>query len=265
MVPVTDVKYHIDDFSNVKMVKRQLVLPLPQNPEQGNEWLYRCRKGFKVYAMYPQTNLFYPGTVVDNNTYCQGEDNICVVDFDMENVDKKTGAAIQRHVPATFVTLIPREFLPSKAKRRRSSLVGRRGSDSGSTGQAQSKSSAGNMFQATKTASTLQTHPLPIQNTQRSTIPAQNTQKQATMMQPMHQPPILRTSTDDNEQNDDDKTLMDMLDKMPLGGDMGGLDDLDSLDFGEDFVSGGNSGRNRSGHATDMSIFQQMASQTHEL
>lgn len=70
----------------VKMIERRYVLPLPKSSMEGNTWLYRCRKGFRVYAMYPSNTAcrFYPATVVDSNTFCQGDDNICVVEFDGE-------------------------------------------------------------------------------------------------------------------------------------------------------------------------------------
>ena len=32
--------------------------------------------------MYPRTTSLYPATVVDNSTYCRGDDNIVVVEFD---------------------------------------------------------------------------------------------------------------------------------------------------------------------------------------
>jgi hypothetical protein len=36
----------------------------------------------RVYAMYPKTTSLYPATVIDNSTYCRGDDNIVVVEFD---------------------------------------------------------------------------------------------------------------------------------------------------------------------------------------
>jgi hypothetical protein len=34
--------------------------------------------------MYPQTTSLYSATVIDNITYCRGEDDIIVVEFDGE-------------------------------------------------------------------------------------------------------------------------------------------------------------------------------------
>ena len=39
-------------------------------------------KGMRVYAMYPKTTSLYPATVIDNTTYCQGDDHMIVVEFD---------------------------------------------------------------------------------------------------------------------------------------------------------------------------------------
>ena len=51
------------DISKVKMIERKYVLPLPRTSIEGNEWMYRYRKGFRVYAMYPSTTVLYPATV----------------------------------------------------------------------------------------------------------------------------------------------------------------------------------------------------------
>ena len=42
----------------------------------------RYKKGTRVYAMYPKTTSLYCATAVDNTTYCRGEDDIAVVEFD---------------------------------------------------------------------------------------------------------------------------------------------------------------------------------------
>ncbi len=83
---VTD--FNPTDISTVKMIERRYVLPLPRTRQEGNDWLFRCRKGFRVYAMYPSTAVLYPATVIDSTTYCVDDDNICVVEFDGE-VGKK--------------------------------------------------------------------------------------------------------------------------------------------------------------------------------
>ncbi len=72
------------DISKVKMIERKYVLPLPRTSIEGNEWMYRYRKGFSVYVMYPSTTVLYPATVVDSTSFCLGDDNIRVVVFDGE-------------------------------------------------------------------------------------------------------------------------------------------------------------------------------------
>jgi hypothetical protein len=57
--------------------------------------------------MYPETTSLYAATVVDNTTYCKGDDDIVVVEFDG---DEEDGIMPQRHVPAMLVTLIPCEM-----------------------------------------------------------------------------------------------------------------------------------------------------------
>jgi len=63
----------------------------------------------RVYAMYPSTTSLYAATVVDNTTYCKGDDDIIVVEFDGDE-DDLTRTIPQRHIPARFVSLIPSEF-----------------------------------------------------------------------------------------------------------------------------------------------------------
>jgi hypothetical protein len=63
--------------------------------------------------MYPNTTSLYPATVVDSTTYCRDEDDIIVVEFDGEEPDE-TGLIPKYHIPARFVTLIPREFPSSQ-------------------------------------------------------------------------------------------------------------------------------------------------------
>ncbi len=63
--------------------------------------------------MYPNTTSLYSATVVDNTTYCRNDDDIIVVDFDGDEPDAN-GALPQCHVPARFVTLIPREYPASQ-------------------------------------------------------------------------------------------------------------------------------------------------------
>ncbi len=63
--------------------------------------------------MYPNTTSLYPATVTDSTTYCRGDDDIIVVEFDGEEPDA-TGMIPKCHIPARFVTLIPREFSSSQ-------------------------------------------------------------------------------------------------------------------------------------------------------
>eukprot|EP00977_Amphora_coffeiformis_P001942 scaffold370_cov176-Amphora_coffeaeformis.AAC.19 len=98
-----------DKDSGPNAVSRSLVLPLPRNYSEAAEWGQHYRKGSRVYAMYPETTSLYTGTVFDNTTYCQGDDDIIVVEFDGDEPDH-TGSPPKCHIPARFVTLIPREF-----------------------------------------------------------------------------------------------------------------------------------------------------------
>lgn len=98
-----------DKDSGQCTVGRNLVLPLPRNYSEAAEWGQHYRKGSRVYAMYPETTSLYTATVVDNTTYCQGDDDIIVVEFDGDEPDH-TGSPPKCHIPARFVTFIPREF-----------------------------------------------------------------------------------------------------------------------------------------------------------
>jgi len=69
-------------------VTRNLVLPLARTHFEANEWATRLlKKGSRVYAMYPQTTSLYAATVIDSTTYCRGDDDIIVVQFDGEEAD----------------------------------------------------------------------------------------------------------------------------------------------------------------------------------
>jgi hypothetical protein len=93
-----------------------------------------------VYAMYPQTTSLYSATVIDSTTYCRGDDDIIVVEFDGEEpgmfstpplsalisytifhtacfcwILDVIGQVPKYHIPARFVTLIPKEFPASSA------------------------------------------------------------------------------------------------------------------------------------------------------
>lgn len=99
-----------DSQSSTIAVSRSNVLPLPRTFAEAADWGSRCRKGSRVYAMYPMTTSLYSGTVIDNTTYCRGDDDIIVVEFDGDEADAMTGKMPQYHIPGRFVTLIPREF-----------------------------------------------------------------------------------------------------------------------------------------------------------
>ena len=80
-------------------VIRSLVLPLPRSSPEANEWANRLiKKGSRVYAMYPQTTSLYAATVTDSTTYCRGDDDIIVVQFDGEDADVVTGQFPSYHV-----------------------------------------------------------------------------------------------------------------------------------------------------------------------
>jgi hypothetical protein len=91
-------------------VGRSFILPLPRTFAEAADWASRCKKGTRVYAMYPMTTSLYSGTVIDNTTYCRGDDDIVVVEFDGDEQHPVTGKLPQYHIPARFVTLIPKEF-----------------------------------------------------------------------------------------------------------------------------------------------------------
>lgn len=80
-------------------VIRSLVLPLPRSSAEANEWANRLiKKGSRVYAMYPQTTSLYAASVTDSTTYCRGDDDIIVVQFDGEEADPVTGTFPSYHV-----------------------------------------------------------------------------------------------------------------------------------------------------------------------
>ena len=74
MVYIQDIEEYDGDASKAKPVARHLVLPLPRTFDEGEDWCTRCRKGTRVYAMYPNTTSLYCATAVDNSTYCRGDD-----------------------------------------------------------------------------------------------------------------------------------------------------------------------------------------------
>jgi SGF29 tudor-like domain len=112
-VLIQDVEEHDGGAAAAILVSRSLVLPLPRNVSEAAEWgnFYRFfKKGSRVYAMYPQTTALYTATVVDCTTYCRRDEDIVVVEFDGDDPDPVTGKLPACHIPARFVTLIPKEF-----------------------------------------------------------------------------------------------------------------------------------------------------------
>jgi len=99
----------VEDPKGGTAVSRNLVLPLPRTSAEAAEWLSRCKKGTRLYAMYPKTTSLYPATIIDSTTYCKGDEDIVVVDFDGEEMDH-TGKVPHHHIAAQEVTVIPREF-----------------------------------------------------------------------------------------------------------------------------------------------------------
>jgi len=129
------------DLSSATAVKRQHILPLARSHTEGNDWGKRLRKGSRVYAIYPKTTTFYCATVIDCTTYCRNQDDVIVVEFDDDEDD--SGIVPQRHIPARFVTLVPREYETNKRRRRSSTLeTGRRRSSKVVSAAAASSSSS---------------------------------------------------------------------------------------------------------------------------
>ena len=74
MVHIQDIEEYDGDAAKAKPVARHLVLPLPRTFDEAEDWCARCRKGTRVYAMYPSTTSLYCATAVDNTTFCRGDD-----------------------------------------------------------------------------------------------------------------------------------------------------------------------------------------------
>lgn len=111
-VLIQDVEDYDADPQKAKAVARNLILSLPRSYAEALEWGLRFRKASRVYAMYPSTTSLYAATVVDSTTYCRGEDDIIVVEFDGD--EDELGKLPQRHIPARFVTRAPRETSKKK-------------------------------------------------------------------------------------------------------------------------------------------------------
>jgi SGF29 tudor-like domain len=112
-VLIQDVEERDGGTAAAVLVSRNLVLPLPRSIAEAAEWgnQYRFfKKGSRVYAMYPNTTALYTATVVDCTTYCLGDEDVIVVEFDGDEPDSVTGKIPACHIPARFVALIPKEF-----------------------------------------------------------------------------------------------------------------------------------------------------------
>lgn len=116
-VAVTDVE---DDRQKASThhVARSHVLPLPRTPVEASAWAlaflspprkqqHGSSNPITVYAMYPATTSLYTASVVDSTTYCHGDDDIIVVQFDGDEPDAVTGRVPHRHIPARFVVRVP--------------------------------------------------------------------------------------------------------------------------------------------------------------
>lgn len=115
------VKDHEEkDSDRNNLVNRSLVLPLARSHDEAADWGSRLKKGSRVYCMYPMTTSLYAATVMDNSTYCRGDDDIIVVEFDGDEADA-TGKMPHYHIPARFVTLIPREFPAAQTQKKKRS------------------------------------------------------------------------------------------------------------------------------------------------
>lgn len=105
------------DVDSARAVSRQHILPLPRSFGEATEWATRIRKGTRLYAMYPSTTALYACTAIDSTSWCRNQDDIVVVEFDGDEDDD--GTVPQRHIPARFLTLIPREMKSSQNKKKR--------------------------------------------------------------------------------------------------------------------------------------------------
>ncbi|GKY99958.1 hypothetical protein MPSEU_000949400 [Mayamaea pseudoterrestris] len=113
----------VEDTATNQAVARDLVLPLPRSYSEAAEWCSRLKKGYRAYCMYPQTTSLYSATVVDSTMYARGDDDVVVVEFDGDEPDPITGAIPKCHVPARFVTLIPRDFAAANVTPNQSAAV----------------------------------------------------------------------------------------------------------------------------------------------
>lgn len=154
-VLIQDIEDYDGDVQKAKSVARQLILPLPRTYNEAAEWGARCKKGTRVYAMFPSTTSLYCGTVVDNTTYCRGDDDIIVVEFDGDEKDQG-GALPQHHIPARFVTLIPREFPSAQItkKKRNPPASSSTTLESGSSEPTTSKAKRGSVVRERKSSGT---------------------------------------------------------------------------------------------------------------
>mmetsp|Transcript_2240 Transcript_2240/g.5519 ORF Transcript_2240/g.5519 Transcript_2240/m.5519 type:complete len:982 (-) Transcript_2240:847-3792(-) len=73
-VYIQDNDEYNGDIKSARSVNRQHILPLPRSFSEASDWGFRIRKGFRVYAMYPNTTALYCGSVIDSNTYCRNQD-----------------------------------------------------------------------------------------------------------------------------------------------------------------------------------------------
>lgn len=108
-VLIKDVEDKVNDTESAIKVSRSLILPLPRSVSEAADWGQRYKKGSRVYALYPNTTALYTATILDATTYARDDDDIIVVRFDGDEPDA-SGTIPSCHIPARFVTLIPRGF-----------------------------------------------------------------------------------------------------------------------------------------------------------
>jgi len=98
----------------VLRVKRQYVLPFPRSYKESTEWTNRYKPGIFVLAVHPGHSTLHRARVIDNTTWCKGNDDILVVKYDG---DKDNFLSKGEHfILARLVTLIPKDLEKSKGE-----------------------------------------------------------------------------------------------------------------------------------------------------
>lgn len=86
--------------SSAPMHRWAMYICVAESHERGlvPAFLFRCKKGSRVYAMYPHTTSLYSATVIDNTTYCRQDDDIIVVEFDGDEPGKTVCMVLPRSI-----------------------------------------------------------------------------------------------------------------------------------------------------------------------